>query len=92
MVLVIIIILMFLQVMEHLDLRLEDISLVVDLVETKHIGLEFLDLLLEVVVLVVAVTVVAVLPKMVEVLAAVAALMVRDQTPIKLAVLVEQVL
>ena len=83
---------MFLQVMEHLDLRLEDISLVVDLVETKHIGLEFLDLLLEVVVLVVAVTVVAVLPKMVEVLAAVAALMVRDQTPIKLAVLVEQVL
>jgi hypothetical protein len=78
--------------MEHLDLHLEDISLVVDLVETKHIDLEFLDLLLEVVVLVVAVTAVAVLPKMVEVLAAVVALMVPDQTHIKLVVLVEQVL
>ena len=86
------IILMFLQVMEHLDLHLEDISLVVDLVGTKHIDLLFLDLLLEVVVLVVAVTVEAPLPKMVEVVAAVAALMVLDQTQIKLVVLVEMVL
>ena len=92
MVLVIIIILMFLLLMEHLVLHLEDTLLVVELVETKLVALEFLDLLLEVVVPVAVVTAVAVELVVTLVVEAVADLMVLVQTPIKSVVMADLVL
>ena len=87
-----IIILMFLQVMEHLDLHLEDISLVVDLVETKEVDLQFLlPLLVEAAQLVVDMVAVL-LAKMVEVVVEAAALTVLVQTLLKLVDLVDLVL
>ena len=92
MVRVVIIILMFLLLMEHLVLHLEDTLLVVELVETKHIDLEFLDLLLEVVVPVVVDMAVVVLRVVTLVVEAVADLMVLVQTPIKSVVMADLVL